>query len=69
MTGNIGTCGVCGRELTADALTPPTVRLEPVPGRPGVVRPVLSKAVRIDPDTGAVCWCDRSGDAVNRRAE
>lgn len=52
-----GTCGVCGRPLTPEALEPPTWRNEPVPGRPGVVRPVLSKPLRMDPETGAVCWC------------
>jgi hypothetical protein len=35
---------------------PPTFTNEPVPGRPGVVRPVLSKPIRIDPETGAVGW-------------
>jgi len=51
------TCGVCGRVLTDEAMrNPPTWRLEPVPGA-NAVRPVLNKPIRMDPETGAVCWC------------
>lgn len=58
MTTN-GTCGVCGQQLTGDWLTPPTFRLEKVGN---VVRPVLNKQVRVDPETGAICWCDPPAD-------
>lgn len=52
------TCGVCGAPLTADAMEPPTFRLVE---EGGVTRPVLSKPIRMDPETGAVCWCSPPG--------
>lgn len=55
-------CGVCGAPLTADWMDPPTFSLQEV--APGVVRPVLSKPIRMDPESGAVCWCARSGRPV-----
>lgn len=58
------TCGVCGSPLTPDWMDPPTFTLQPVPDHPatftlhpGAVRPVLNKPIRMDPETGAVCWC------------
>ena len=50
---------------------PPTFRMEPVPGRPGVVRPVLSKPIRVDPETGAIDWDDDppEWEAVTVRGE
>lgn len=54
-------CGVCGSDMTpADFLEPPTFRNEPDPDNPSVVRPVLSKPIRMDPETGAVCWCPQA---------
>jgi hypothetical protein len=50
-------CGVCGAPLTADWWEPPTWSFVDVPDRPGVVRPVLDKPIRVDPESGAVCWC------------
>lgn len=50
-------CGVCGRPLTPDWLDPPTWTLEAVADKPGTMRPVLNKPIRVDPETGAVCWC------------
>ncbi len=41
---------------SVDWVEPPEFRLEPVPGRPGTVRPVLTKPVSLDPETGAVSW-------------
>jgi hypothetical protein len=35
---------------------PPMFTLEPDPQRPGAVRPVLSKPVWVDPETGGVTW-------------
>lgn len=54
-----GYCGVCGAPIGDDFWDPPTFTNEPVPGRPGMVRPVLSKPIRLDPETGAMCWCPR----------
>ena len=58
---NLGTCGVCGRQLTEDALfNPPTftnVQVGTTPDGKPMVRPVLNKPIRMDPETGAVCWC------------
>lgn len=51
------TCGVCAQPLTSDWMDQPTFSFVEVPGRPGAVRPVLNKPIRMDPDTGAVCWC------------
>lgn len=45
------TCGVCGRALTSDFSEPPTWQLD----ENG--RPKLNKKIRMDPETGAVCWC------------
>lgn len=50
------TCAVCG-SVFDPADPPPTFGLRPDPNRPGVVRPVLNKPIRMDPETGAVCWC------------
>jgi hypothetical protein len=50
------TCGVCGAPFDASD-PPPVVTLRPVPGKPGAVRPVLDKPIRMDPATGAMCWC------------
>ena len=51
MTGPI--CGVCGHESSIDDFfKPPTVSTDPVTGRLGP-----SKPIRMDPKTGAVCWC------------
>ena len=47
----LGSCSVCGRELTEDFLHPPTWSLDPSG------RPVLNKPIRMDPETGAACWC------------
>lgn len=56
-------CGVCGQEITDEAafFDPPTFTMQPVPGRPGVVRPVSNKPTRVDPETGGVCWCSQEG--------
>lgn len=55
----MATCGVCGRLSRMDD-PPPTFTEAQVgttsDGKP-IVRPVLSRPVRMDPDTGAVCWC------------
>lgn len=54
----VPTCGVCGRPVDVADLAPPTVSMVEVPDHSGlVVRPVLSKPIRMDPETGAVCWC------------
>lgn len=53
------TCGVCGAPFDA-ADPPPVFTLRAVPGKPGVVRPVLDKPIRMDPASGAVCWCPQS---------
>lgn len=45
------TCGTCGQE-TDPTDPPPTWSLDPATGRP-----VLSKPIRMDPETGAICWC------------
>lgn len=60
MTGPTPTCAVCGREVTDDWFNPPTFSLGPDG------RPVLSKPIRHDPDTGAICWCrdDATGAAL-----
>jgi hypothetical protein len=53
----MATCGVCGSEITlSDLSDPPTFRYEPDPANPKLVRPVLNKPIRMDPETGAVCW-------------
>lgn len=49
-----GFCAVCGQPI--GSLEPPTYRLVEV--EPGKVAPVLSKPIRMDPQTGAVCWCE-----------
>jgi len=46
--------GVVDAEIVDDA--PPTFHHEPHPELPGVVRPVLDQAMRMDPATGAVEW-------------
>lgn len=63
-TEDRGTCGVCGTPLTDDFFEPPTYRLEP--DEHGRMRPVLSKPIRMDPETGAVCWCDTTTTGVDR---
>lgn len=50
-------CGVCGAAVSADFFEPPTFSMQEVPGRPAAMRPVLNKPIRIDPETGAMCWC------------
>lgn len=35
---------------------PPTFSMQPVPGRPGTVRPVLDKPIWTDPATGSMRW-------------
>lgn len=44
------TCGVCGAPFDAND-PPPTWSLDPSG------RPVLNKPIRMDPETGAMCWC------------
>jgi hypothetical protein len=61
--GDLGRCGVCGSEIAEDFFEPPTFTNEEV--GPGVVRPVLSKPMRIDPETGAICWCAAPNAAVD----
>lgn len=51
-TIEIPTCGVCGAKFDADD-PPPTWSLGPDG------RPKLSKPVRMDPETGAMCWCTK----------
>lgn len=57
----IVTCGVCGRALTIDELKDPprvrNVRIGTTPDGKPIIRPQLSKPLRMDPETGAVCWC------------
>lgn len=53
---NKPTCGVCGREITEDFFEPPTFVLQREPGT-NRVRPVLPAPIRMDPETGAICWC------------
>lgn len=47
--------GIVDAEIVTE---PPTFHYEPNPELPGVVRPVLDQAVRVDPATGAVEWGD-----------
>jgi hypothetical protein len=44
-------------------MDPPTFSLQEV--GPGVVRPVLSKPIRVDPESGAVCWCAPRDDLAD----
>jgi hypothetical protein len=41
---------------TPEELEPPSFHYEPVPGKPGVVRPVLDKQMRVNPETGETTW-------------
>jgi hypothetical protein len=62
--GQMAKCGVCGNDVTlSDLGDPPAFRYEPDPGNPRIMRPVLSKPIRVDPETGAVCWCGPSAHA------
>lgn len=58
-----GTCGVCGRQLDDDAIfdspTVSNVQIGTTPDGKPIVRPQLSKPLRMDPETGAVCWCPK----------
>lgn len=50
-------CGVCGRE-SDDLHDPPTFTY--VEDERGRLKPVLNKPIRMDPETGAVCWCSEA---------
>lgn len=53
------TCGVCG-QIRPDADPPPTfteVQIGTTSDGKPIVRPRLNKPVRMDPETGAICWC------------
>lgn len=53
------TCGVCGQQRPIND-PPPTFANIKVgttsEGKP-ILRPVLDKPIRMDPETGAICWC------------
>lgn len=52
-------CGVCGQDRPLDD-PPPTlteVRVGTTDDGKAMVRPTLSKPIRTDPETGAICWC------------
>jgi len=57
-------CGVCGSPVTDDSFEPPTFSMVEVGA--GVMRPVPSKPIRMDPETGAVCWCQPGQERPRR---